>query len=168
MAAFSSTMAVTSPWPFRITRPYPVGSSSVVVISVAAAPEELCRSRSCCRVTGESRGVSPYSTISSPSRFCRRSRQAARACPVPFCPTCRTKPIPSGRQHRFHFLGLMSRHHDRCVRAAPPRRPRPRRVPPASSLPRDATPWPAWSACAFPGPPPESRPSCFTAMSSRS
>jgi hypothetical protein len=57
--AFSSTIAVTSPPSLSRIRPYPVGLSRVVVISVAAAPDSVSASRSRYKVAVVSKGVSP-------------------------------------------------------------------------------------------------------------
>ena len=61
-----------------------------------------------------------------------------------------------GFEQGFDSIGLMAGDDDNSIPRALRRRPLAPRVPPATVRRRDAAPWPAWSACAFPNPPPES------------
>ena len=102
--SLASTMRSTSLPEPRMTRPNVPGSSSSVVITVAAAPASSWAATSAARSDPCSRGVSPDRT-STVSLAATKSRAARIAPPVPSELGCTTVSVPSGRAAERSWSG---------------------------------------------------------------
>ena len=106
-ATLVSTTRSTPPSAERTIRPYPLGSASSIVASVAPAPAAACAASIPAIASPVMSGMSPLITSTTPSSSASSSAApAATASPVPRGSACTATSTPAGRCSASRSFGL--------------------------------------------------------------